>query len=605
MAAVDSSRFLRYYWQELTYLRKMGHRFAQRYPKVAGRLELAPDQSADPHVERLIESFAFLSGRVQQALDNHFPEVAMELLDILHPHYLKPVPSMTVARIEAEPEEGKLTSGYTVPKNTPLFAHTRDGLVCRFRTCYPVELWPVAVTRAVLESPDRYDFLDRVEGVTSVLRIRLEGHPDPLAELPFDRLRFYLNADRVLVYRLYERLFANLRKVLLVADGRNPVRELEPDCLAPVGFGPEEEVLPYPRYSHPAYRLLQEYFAFPEKFHFFDLQGLAGHGAAETLDLLFLLDRPLDAKTVISPQTFSLGCTPVINLFQKLSEPIRIDQRKVDYRLVADYRRERTTEIHSIRSVSESTDAGDLTRRFAAFYSFSHPMERRKHRVFWHARRVPAVREDVDGTDLLLSFVDLDLNPRLPPSEVVFAHLLCTNRNLAEQLPSGALLETDEVMPSGRIVCLKKPTFQRDPPLGGETLWRLISQLSLHHLSLADGDESLKALREILRLYCPEAEDASGYQQILGIREMSQRKVVHRIGQDAWRGFCKGTQICLTFDESYYVGSSAFLLAAVLSHFFGLYAATNSFTQLVIKNNRREEEEWKRWPPMAGERILL
>jgi len=604
MATLDNSRFLSYYWQELTYLRKVGHRFAQRYPKVAGRLELAPDQSPDPHVERLIESFAFLTGRIQQNLDSHFPEVAAELLDTLYPHYLKPVPSMTVARFEADPEEGKLTTGYRIGKNTPLFAHTRDGMVCRFRTCYPVTLWPVTVTEATFESPDRYDFLDGEEGVATVLRLRLEGFPDALGDLDFDRLRFYINADRVLVYSLYERLFANLRKIVLLPDGGNRVQTLAPETLEPVGFGADEEVLPYPRYSHPAYRLVQEYFAFPEKFHFFDVTGLRGHGAKSHLDILFLLDRPPEGKTTLRPENFSLGCTPIINLFNKMSEPVRVDHRKLEYRLVADYRREKTTEIHSIRAVSESTDAGDLTRRFEPFYSFSHPMERRKHRAFWHARRVPAVREDIEGTDLMLSFVDLDFKAEKPPADVIFAHLLCSNRNLAEQLPAGALLETDEVMPKGRIVCLKKPTIQRTPPLGGQTLWRLISQLSLNHLSLAEGDDSLKALREILRLYCPEEEDVSGYQQILGIREMSQRKIVHRIGADAWRGFCKGTEITLTFEESLYVGSSAFLLAAVLSHFFGLYGATNSFTRLVMKSTRREGV-WKRWAPTAGERILL
>jgi type VI secretion system protein ImpG len=602
MALAETPRSLRYYWQELSYLRKMGHRFALRYPKVAGRLELNPEECPDPHVERLIESFAFLTGRVQQSIDNHFPEVASELLEILYPHYLKPVPSMTVARIEADPEEGKLTTGHLVAKHTPLFTHTRDGQVVRFRTCYPVHLWPVRVSRATFESPDRYDFLDRETGIVTVLRLRIEGHPDALADLPLERLRFYLNADRVLVSNLYERLFGDLRRIVLLPDTGRP-HFLPPETLKPVGFSPDEEVLPYPRYSHPAYRLVQEYFTFPEKFHFFDVTGLQGHGAERSLDLLFLLDRAPEKPPNFGPETFSLGCTPIINLFRRLSEPIRIDHRSLEYRLVADYRREKTTEIHSIRSVSESSDFGEHTRRFEGFYSFSHPMERRKHRAFWHARRVPAVREDVDGTDLLLSFVDLDFQPRKPPADVVFAHLLCTNRNLAEQMPAGALLETDEVTPRGRILCLKKPTFQIDPPLGGQTLWRLISHLSLNHLSLGEGEDSLKALREILRLYCPEGDD-SGYQQILGLAAMSQRKIVHRLGQDAWRGFVKGTEVSLTLDESLYVGASAFLMASVLNHFFAQYAATNSFTRLVLHSSRREGV-WKRWPAMAGERILL
>ena len=170
-------------------------------------------------------------------------------------------------------------------------------------------------------------------------------------------------------------------------------------------------------------------------------------------------------------------------------------------------------------------------------------------------------------------------------------------------MPAEALLQTDVPAPVKQIICLKKPTFSVVPPLGGQALWRLVSQLSLNHLSLGEGEESLRALREILRLYCPE-DDVASYQQILGIQAMSQRKVVHRVGQEAWRGFVRGTEIRLLFEENLYVGSSAFLLAAVLNHFLAQYASTNSFTQLVIESSRREGE-WKRWRPMAGVRELL
>ncbi|MCB1033140.1 MAG: type VI secretion system baseplate subunit TssF [Acidobacteria bacterium] len=603
MATLEHGEFLRYYWQELSYLRKMGQRFAQRYPKVAERLELQPNHCPDPHVERLIESFAFLTGRIQQSIDSDYPEIAAELLNLLYPHYLNPVPSMSVARFEVDPEQGKLTSGHRIPRHTPLFAQARDGQITRFRSCYPVDLWPVEVTAASFEPPGRYDFLDTAGGVATVLRLRLVSTQGSFREMELDRLRFYLNADRVMAYALYERLFGNLLDVLLLPDASSRPRSLTPEAVEAVGFGAEEEVLPYPHYAHPAYRLLQEYFVFPEKYHFFDVSGLGPLGADGSFELLFLLDRPFPSQVSLAPEIFALGCSPIINLFPKVTEPIRVDHRQLEYRLVADYRREKTTEIHSIQAVSGSADLGHATRRYEAFYSFSHPMERRRHQAFWHARRVPAVRDDVGGTDLLLSFVDLDFNPRLPPQEVVYAHTLCTNRDLAAQMPAEALLMTDVPAPLARIVCLKKPTFSVTPPLGGQTLWRLISQLSLNHLSLGEGVESLKALREILRLYCPE-EDAASFQQILGLREMSQRKIVHRVGREAWRGFIKGTEVRLTFEENLYVGSSAFLLAAVLNHFFAQYASTNSFTQLVIESTRREGE-WKRWQPMAGAKVLL
>jgi type VI secretion system protein ImpG len=380
---------------------------------------------------------------------------------------------------------------------------------------------------------------------------------------------------------------------------------LPPGALLPVGFGTDEEVLSYPPPSHPGYRLLQEYFAFPEKFLFFDLAhlgSLAGHGFRQGFDILFLLDQSPKDRLYLDAETFLLGCTPVANLFARPSEPIRLDQRQSEYPLVADARRERETEIHSILKVSASADPRDESRVFAPFYSFSHRMGAERQRAFWHTRRMPTGRADLPGTQMVLSLLDLDWSPQLPALDTIYAHTLCTNRDLAEQLPAGALLQTDVVAPLKRISCLAKPTQEILPPTDGATLWRLVSHLSLNYLSLA-GDEGRDALREILRLYSP-AGDATAERQILGLAGMSCRKVVRRMGTEAWRGFCRGSEVTLVFDEEAYVGSSAFLLASVLNRFFALYASMSSFTQLVIESHQRHGV-WKRWPPMTGEQILL
>jgi type VI secretion system protein ImpG len=601
---------LRYYLEELSYLRRGGESFARTYPKVAARLELQTDECPDPHVERLIESFAFLTARIQSGLDGDFPEIAGALLDVLYPQYLRPVPPLAVARFDFDPARGKLTSGYEIPRHTPLFAHSEQGAICRLRTCYPVVLWPIEVTAAEIESPDRYDFLSGSAAVSSVLRLRLESRADPFEKLGVDRLRFHLHGDPVLVHRLYELLFDSVHRIVAVpADPTTPAtaesaapRWLPPDALSPVGFGEDEALLPAPRHSHPAYLLLQEYFVFPEKFHFADVGGLSGRLAGGAADLLFLLDRVPRHRLAFSAENFALGCTPVANLFRRTSEPLRIDHRRLEVPLVADLRRERTTEIHSLLGVTGSSSGGGV-REYAPFYSFSHDMEQRGQRVFYHARRVASPRPDVGGTEILLSFRDLDFQPAVPPDETVFAQLLCTNRALAAELPAGALLQSDEALPVAAIVCLKKPTRPLDPPLGGQGLWRLVSHLSLNHLSLAAGELSLKALREILGLYCFSPAPALR-RQIEGIREVSWRKVVRRLAGTGWQGFCRGTEVTVGLDEGSYVGSSALLLAAVLSRFLGLYGSTNSFTQLVTRPFGREEES-KRWPPMAGGKAVV
>jgi len=599
----ESESLLRYYNSELSYLRRMGAAFARRYPRIGANLELSAFQSADPNVERLIESFAFLTARLQRRLDQEFPEITAALLGVLYPHLVNPVPPMAIARFDVDPDQGKLTTGYRIPAGAPLFAQTAEGFICRFRTCYPVMLWPLQPLSAGFESPAQFDFLDNAADVASVLRLRLSAVGLNLEELSLRKLRFHIDGEATLVNTLYELLFCHaLRVAILPGNGKAPVY-LPQRSILPVGFEPEDEVIPYPSHALPAYRLLQEYFLFPEKYHFFDIDHLDACLSGKTLDILILLDRVPQARMAVDRRTFSLGCAPIINLFRKTTEPIRVDQRQHEYLLEPDMRRERTTEIHSILSVSASSNPMEETLEMDPFYSFRHRLDGRMQRAFWYPRRVPTRRPGLPGTDILISFVDLDFNPKLPPEQVVYAHTLCTNREFATQLPAGALLQIEDSAPLTHISCLGKPTFPVYPPLGGRTLWYLISNLSLNYLSLSGGRGSLDALREILRFYA-FSDQPSAYQQVQGIREMSCRRVTRRVGKEPWRGFCQGTEVTLTFDESLYVGSGAFLLGSVLNRFLPLYASINSFTQVVIRSIQREDE-WKRWPPLAGLQEVL
>ena len=603
MRTTSQEDLLLYYQRELTYLRKMGAAFAARYPKVASRLELGADECADPQVERLLEGFAFLTARIQQQTDSQFPEITSALLGLLYPQFLNPVPSMAIARFDADPEQGIPTSGYVIEKHTPLFASSHQGQTCRFRTCSPVTLWPVEVAYAGFASPAQFDFLDAATNVATVLRLRLQCQSGTFPALALQRLRFYLHGERAMVNALYELLCCHVLRIAMLPDNSTRPVFLPEDALVPVGFGVDEEVLPYPPHAHPGYRLLQEYFTFPEKFWFFDLAHLNPQVAQTTCDILILLDQMPQERCTVDRQTFCLGCTPVVNLFPKTTEPIRLDHRKTAYRLIPDVRRERETEIHSILRVSASSSADDTTTTFEPFYSFHHRLESRDHQAFWHAKRQPTGRQDLPGTEMFLSFKDLDFTPSQPPTHTVYAHTLCTNRDLAAQLPAGALLQIEAAAPLARVFCLSKPTPQLEPPLAGAALWRLISHLSLNHLSLSEGQDSLHALREILQLYSV-ADRPSIQQQIMGIRQMSCRSVVRRVGTEAWRGFCRGTEVTLRFDEDLYVGSSAVVFASVLNHFFALYASVNTFTQLIVTSQQREGI-WKQWPPMAGRQTVL
>lgn len=599
----EQETLLRLYEQELSHLRRMGTEFAHRYPKVAGRLELSHDGCADPYVERLIESFAFLTARVRHNMESQFPEIPTAILNILYPHYTNPVPSMTVARFTADYTQGTLSSGYTIPKNTPLLARAHQGGTLRFRTCYPVTLWPVDVAQAAYETSERFESMDLPFPAVSAIRLRIECRKGTLGETDLRRLRFYLNGEPVLVHQIYRFLFGEKPIVAIRPEGaKRPIR-LPAEALRGVGFGEHEELLPYPRAAHPQYRLLQEYFVFPEKFLFFDLDSLHLHGSERYFDIYFFFNRTMPGRPAIRPETFMLGCTPVINLFRKTSEPIRLTHLQSEYPLTPDMRREATTEIHTIQRVTSSSDAEETAQIVEPFFSYNHKGMTRENNSFWYARRIPSERKNIPGTDILLSLVDLEFKPSLPPMRTVFAHTLCTNRHAADQLPAGAELHMDDAAPIAGIEALRKPTRQLDSPLSGMAYWRLVSHLSLNYLSLTDGRESLPALHEIMLLYANQ-EDPSHHLQITGIREMRTRRVTRRIGHEAWRGFCEGTGITLVFDDEKYAGGSWFLFASVLHHFFALYASISSFTQLSAYSLQHEQNV-NQWPPMVGEQGTL
>ena len=602
---------LTYYERELTFIRQLAAEFAEKYPKVAGRLLLEPGKCEDPHVERLIEAFALLAARIHLKLDDDFPEITEALLQILYPHYLAPVPSMSVVQLELDPEQGKVSTGYTLAKFATLFSKPSQGTTCRFRTCYPVTLWPVEVTLARLERPGPPDADGRA--AEAVLRIRLRTTGDArFPELTIDRLRFFLSGESRLACGLYEALFANCARVeLRASDGAAgaPAR-LPPGCVEEVGFRTDEGVLPFSPRSFLGYRLIQEYFAFPEKFLFADVCGLEPlcRGAFDReADLLFFLRARPKVDQEIDASNFRLGCTTVVNLFPQVAEPIRLDQAHTEYRVVPDARRQHTTEIYSIEQVTGISPATGASTEYEPFYSFKHTFGRPRGRTFWHASRRPSDRKGDTGTEVYITLVDLDFRPDTSLMDALTVRATCTNRDFPALLPFGDAygdFDLDVAAPIKRIVCLTKPTRTLRIPTRQGMQWRLISHLALNYLSLLEPgiDGSPEALREILRVY-DFADSPAVAQQLAGLSRVSSRHVLRRIRTGQGSGFARGIEATLEFDEHRFAGSSIYLFSSVLEKFFGLYVSINSFSELVVAS--RQQGILRRWPPRAGEQVLL
>ncbi len=371
---------LYYYEQELAYLRRAGAAFAERYPKIASRLLLEPTRCADPHVERLLEGFAFLAARLHLKLEDDFSEISEALLSVTYPHYLRPIPSMSIAELRLDPDQGKLTTGFSVPRGSAVLSRPVGGAPCRFQTCYDATLWPVTVKAAQWRTPDQLQ--PPIAGVPAVGAVRLELQclPDvTFAKLELDTLRLYLNGEITLVATLYELLCNSCLQVQIrdLGTGRKAV-VLPGTTFRPVGFEEDEGMLPLPRRTMVSYRLLQEYFAFPEKFFFVDLEGLeqvraAGFGPRlEVICLIGQFERP-DRRAALeaglNERTFRLGCTPIINLFSQDAEPFQITGRRAEYPLIADARRRETTRIFSVDDVLVTQPGSAHATRLEPLYS--------------------------------------------------------------------------------------------------------------------------------------------------------------------------------------------------------------------------------------------
>ncbi|MEP7211651.1 MAG: type VI secretion system baseplate subunit TssF [Acidobacteriota bacterium] len=625
---------LGYYERELVFLRRMGADFARRYPKIATRLLLDEEKIEDPHVERMIEAFAFLTGRIGLKLDDELPEITESFLNILYPHYLSPIPSMAIAQFTFGSPKDKLSSVQKLERGARLNSRPIDGTPCRFRTAFDVQLFPLELESAALESAAPKDGRGKYADSHIRLSLRCFGNSNlhemrdgETGAVPAS-LRFYIDGDPQLVFPLYEIIFNHAVSVEIRPKEQpmgdkmlktitniqlkmpDPVILPAAEGIKQVGFDEADAILPYTKRSFMGYRLLTEYFSFPYKFLFFDICGLDRAIASKFgshFDILIHLKNVTPPAAPVTADTFKLGCSPIVNLFSRMSDPIYLSQQKYEYHVIPDVHRQSATEVYSIDDVVTSDPRTNTTRQFSPFYSLKHAYGQESEKAFWYASRRDSQRQDDEGTEMFMSLVDINFNPRVPAVEVLNVRTTCTNRDLPGRLAFGGKESDFEVEGTAllsRVRCLTKPTETIRPPRRRSAQWRLISHLNLNYLSLVNGENGTpEALQEMLHLY--NFDDSSiTRKQILGISSVESRKVVRQIGDHIGAGFVRGLETTITLDEEQFVGSGMFLFACVVERFLGLYASINSFNQLALKTVQREETV-KLFPPRAGEQELL
>ncbi len=610
-----ADELLQYYEKELAYIRQMGAEFSKEHPKIAGRLGVSTDTIEDPHVSRLVESFAYLNARIHHKLDDDFPELSDAILGVLFPHYQRPIPSMSIVQFSPDPEQ--LDSKYHLPANTLLETEQFQGENCRFTTAYPVDMYPIVVEEAsLLGRPFSTPGSAAVRGAGGVLKLVLKTFNKDISfsDLKPETLRFYLKGQPQHIHPLYELLLNNVQNVVMTTSEVDvkPIY-LGNEAVQPVGFDIAEGILPYPPSSFIGYRLLTEYFVFPEKFMFIDIAGIADQmpeNAEESLHLyIYLQDSDVELENNINESTFMLGCSPAINLFDHKVDPIKIDHTRTEYQVIPDSRRPIGYEIYSIDKVTASTSSGEKCE-YLPLYGVTHAHNEKTDQVFWCSQRrssklSPHQRDD--GTDIFLSLVDLHFNPNLPDDRTLIIDTLCSNRDLPSKLPFNLnhpkLQCVQAAPPSEKIRFLAQPTGTVRPALRNAARWRLISHLNLNHLSITGGPDATEALKEILRLY--DFKESSVTRALIeSVDSVSAKSVSAPLNIDGHTTMCRGIEITITLNDSQLTGSSSFLFASVLEHFFGLYCSINSFTRVLVKL-KNKEGYLKKCPPRAGQKILL
>jgi type VI secretion system protein ImpG len=621
-------RMLEYYNRELQHLRETGGEFAKEHPKIAARLGLDGFECADPYVERLLEGFAYLAARVQIKIDSEFPRFTKHLLEMVFPNYLSPTPSMAVVEFQPDLTEGSLGDGYEIPRDTSLKSPLGKGeqTALEYRTGHPVTLWPLEVVGAdYLSSSIELATLPgpAQQGVRAALLIRLKTTAGlTFDQTALDRLTFFLRGSNDLSMRIYEQLLANHVRIVARPAGRDPAWQevIEGDHVRRVGFGDSEALLPYSPRSFQGYRLLHEFFAFPDRFMFVSISGFrraVKRCQEDELELLVCLDSAMpELENTLEPDHFALFCAPAVNIFPMRADRIHLKENVHEYHVLPDRTRPMDFEVYSIDEVTGYGHGREVEIEFLPFYFCNDLSRHTDHRAFYSVHRVPRLmsssqrrygpRSTYIGSEVFLSLVDANEAPFSSDLRQLALRTYCTNRDLPLHMPTG-IGKTDFELATGAPVeairVVAGPTKPRPSFAEGRTAWRLISHLALNYLSLLDTDTSqgASALRELFMLY-GGAMDLATQKQIEGVTSVSSEPVNRWLSEGGQTAFVRGLEISLTFDESAFGGSGIFLFGAVLERFFAKYVSINSFTETIIRSLDRGEVV--RWPARPGLRQL-
>lgn len=614
-----SEQLLHYYNEQLSYLRKQGKAFAETHPKVAGNLSLGPGDVEDPMVARLLEGFAFLSGRVQYNIEQGNQSITENLLSLLYPHYDLPVPAFSI--IQLQPSD-QLEQAHTIPIHSELRVPTsEDDVFCEFRSCYETDLLPIGLSDIKWQRHFDVKPTKPNENIKTCFSLKLDClHPElTFKKLTNNKIRFFINLESHLAYSFYEALANNTEEITISYQGLDKEGvELTLDKLKFVGFDEKEAILPYPANSPKSYRILTEYFAYPQKFLFFDIVDLGLLDIPGDLKSLcinvFLNSTDSKCEAAINDDSLLLNCCPIVNLFDEVAEPIHLNAQHAEYHVVpANKLSMRQAEVYSVKSMLVTTNVEGATTDIKAtpYFGKKYTMLTDKQHLYWHRQQKKCweIGEyHLPGTETYLIFSELNASlDDQDKSLIVTPKLLCTNRELTLEIPIGGDSPKFEFHPEkieqvDSIHCISRISKPRYRKRNRDKQLELLTHISVSQLCYDNHENSIDALKNTLSNYNIDTESDNPMID-KGIQDVKTKTITKRNPNSLKQGFCQGLEYTLTVDEQYFTENNMYLFANVLQYFLQQTCSINSFVQVVLETKQRGVV--KRWKPMLGTKKIL
>lgn len=588
--------FNKYYQDELTYLRELGTEFAAAYPAIAPMLA---ESGGDPDVERLLEGVAFLTGKLRQKIDDELPEVIHSVAQLLFPHYLRQVPSTTI--VQFTPLPNVVRERVTVARGAEVGSVAVENVNCRFRTTQDVELLPMVVENVRIDTGARLAQSVRIE-------LRITGGAS-FNSLSVSKLRFYIHGERRLQDELRLWIGAHLDGIAIAnvdASGNdNTVATLPVRSAQLCGFAEDEALIPYPNAAYPGYRLLQEYFTLPQKFAFFEVNGLKTIPAERVGDrfaIILSFKDSLPNGTRIQKDNIRLFCTPVVNLFSHSAEPLKPDVTKHEYLARPSGGQPDAFELYAIEKVTGIARRTSQRVEIPSFYSFDHELHSSTSQsvVFYQSHLRPATIGE--GVDIYLSFGTPQDSGAIPDFDVISIEATCTNRAFTSQLKVGEINVATSSSPAvATFTNLVGVTAPLPPPVGRDLQWRVLAHMAMSYRSVTE----LEILRSTLEIYNFQAvydrQAARANQLRMGAIKSIRVKPTDRLFRGAP---IRGVRAEVDLDENGFAGEGElYLFASILNEMFAAYVSLNSFTQLQVRATNSNAVYT--WDPKSGSQTLI